>query len=283
MNRRIFFLYMGIWTLGNAQAPYHEDFTDSKNEQATRVRGNLHIEQYPSSAPSFGGDLEVIGGTFLSKGGVPIPNLPSNVTQGLYYGPLAVGPEVTGNGSYVSKIILKFFGNRTTADGKVFLGSIRNHGGPIEILISSGKGDYTAGSAYYQLGGVLHTSGNRPVIATQYSAIAGGERTQILASSMHARTNLVLKYDHHDIHVRDLESTIEILIRHQGKFEMAGNIAISEIEPVKIMNSTIQHLHNNSGSYASSSAKISADSITLDGKLTLSQLQGDISMGIYAD
>lgn len=251
----------------NAQ-PFHSDTTVA-GEQTLEVSGNLAVKQYGSG---FGGDLNVTGEALLAQGFLNLPNMPTGVTGG-YHGPVKIGSMNT------SEFFFNKTGNETTGDFIAPLGVFLTDGGPLEVAIRPMGVDPLAGAAYYTLASTRFGE----LVALKHLAFGGGCNTTLLGIAQHGYIQLFLKFDARAYSPGYIFSNgIRLQIKSCGDFQVGEFFPLSDALPVKDLNSVkVPYIGPNGVTLDTSTTTISTAKTVLEGKVVISEPQGDISMGNY--
>ena len=218
------------------------------------------------------GILDIGGASYLSRTALPLLNLPAGVT-GSYY-----GPQRTGSNFYQHDFVFYKYGDETTGDFIVPLGIFSNTGGDITVDISTPSGDPDSGSAHFVLAGKRTTSVSDPLIASEYQAFGGAADLELFGRSLAGTTSLFIKFNAKSVSLGQIAShTVQAKIRYLGGTANPQDRSntFESVYPIAKVDST------NRPNGGTTTRSITAAEIKLDGKVTISQPQGDISMGIY--
>ena len=273
---------LGASLLGRANAqPYHADFLDANSEHALKVEGNLFLEQYGTG---YGGDLNVVGEAKLASGYLSLTGMPTGVTGG-FHGPVKIGAT-----SYLSEFFFTGNGSETTGNFVVPIGWIPSNG-PIEIAISPIGTDPMAGVAYYKLGSTRFGDNglNGQVTALEHIAFGGGCNVTLLAFAGHGHLQLFLQYDARTYAANDaIGQGVNVQIKSGGPVTPEIYYPFASVIPLKIVNSVTRPYVGVTGTTLGvSTTTLDTDEtvlngkVTMNGQVTLTESQGDISMGIY--
>jgi hypothetical protein len=233
----------------------------------TRLFGTLYSDKVDTT-----GLLAVGGATYLTRTALPLLNLPAGVT-GSYY-----GPQRTGSNFYQHDFVFSKSGDEITGDFIVPLGNFSNTGGDITVDISTPSGDPDSGSAHFVLAGKRTTSASDPLIASEYQAFGGAADIELCGKSLAGSTSLFIKFNAKSVSPGQSTShVVQVKVRYLGSVANPQDRSntFESVYPIAKIDST------NRPNGGTTTRSITAAEIKLDGKVIISQPQGDISMGIY--
>ncbi|WP_221285213.1 hypothetical protein [Haloferula luteola] len=259
---------------------YHFD-TTINGEQTLQVDGNLKVSQYGGG---YGGDFDVVGAAVLGSGYLPIPDLPSGV-EGKYFGPVTIG-NARRSMFYFSKT-----GTYITGDFMVPVARINNHGGPIRLVVCPDGWDYMSGGAFYTLAstnyGGTDTNGaaGNQLYALDKRSFGGGDYVRFFAYVSNGFTHLFMEFDARAANsTQDIVRGVYVEVEAEGLISLTGLVSSELALPLIELNSVSKPNTGQTGNpLGPSVTKISTDETIIGGVVTLSEPQGDISMGIFGD
>lgn len=244
------------------------------NSATTKTR--LFGETVSSSLKVSGGtvtnSLSVGGSSHLGATAESLLNLPVGVTDSYY------GPQRTDSNFYQHDFTFTKTGDETTGGFTVPLGIFFNIGGDITVDISTPSGDPDSGSVHFVLSGKRHSDGSDPLVASEYQAFGGASDLELFGRSHHGHTILFIKFNAKNCSLGQInERIMQVKVSGLGfgAIPQHRDYPFSFVYPIVKVDSTTRP---NGGT---TTKTITAAEIKLDGKVTISQPQGDISMGIY--
>jgi hypothetical protein len=237
----------------------------------TTVIGNATTTKTHLFGETVSDRLKVSGGSHLGATAENLLNLPVGVT-GSYYGPMR-----TGSNFYHHDFTFTKMGDETSGDFTVPLGVFNNIGGDITVDISTSGSRPDIGSAKFVLSGKDFTYANDPLVASNSHAIGGAADVEVLGCSEFGWTHLFIKFNAKNdspggIAQRNVQVKVSGLASGANPQYRGPS---SNALPIAKVDSTTRP---NGGT---TTKTITAAAIKLDGKVTIAQPQGDISMGIY--
>ncbi|MES2437599.1 MAG: hypothetical protein V4584_00945 [Verrucomicrobiota bacterium] len=274
MNTKKLALMMSLFSLDAMAQSYHND-TIINGVRTLKVEGNLLLDEYNSGS---GGNLSVLGDSNLSIGAVSLP-MPSGVS-GYYHGPVRMGGSTT-----IGEYRFEKLGDEATGDFIVPLGLVQNCGANINIEVQTAGGDPNSGGASFSLLGKTHRELGK-VTAVSHSAFGGGCGVKIYALNQHGYTWMYLQFDALNYSPGQMNNNIvRVRMTTFGEPEpMNRAYSFEQMFPVVLANSLVAN-HISSANYnyivGSSVQYLNAENTVLNGKVIVSAIQGDISMGIY--
>ena len=158
------------------------------------------------------------------------------------------------------------------------LGRFNSNGGDLTVDISTSGSSPDSGSAHF-----VFTCKNRditgPLVTSEYHAFDGAEDLELRSLSITGMLFLRIKFNaKNDIPGQIAERVLQVRVSGLGEgANPQSRIVLSDafVLPVTKVDSTTR---SNGGT---TTKTLTAAEIKLDGKVTITQPQGDISMGIY--
>jgi Head domain of trimeric autotransporter adhesin len=236
----------------------------------TTVIGNTSTTKTHLFGETLSNSLKVSGGSHLAATAENLLNLPAGVT-GSYF-----GPQKTGVGFYQHDFLFTKTGDETTADFTVPLGLFINNGAELTVDISTPSGDPDSGSAHYVLNGSRHWE-EGTLVASEYCAFGGAAGLELVGRNHNGYITLYVKFDAKNYSAGQVyEHGLQVKVSGFASAQpQMRDYPLSFQYPISKVDSTTR------ANYGTVTKTISASQINLNGKVTLSQAQGDISMGIY--
>lgn len=237
----------------------------------TTVIGNIATTKTRLFGETVSGSLSVSGGSHLGATAENLNYLQAGVT-GSYYGPVK-----TGANFYQHDFLFTKTGDETTGDFTASLGAFQTIGKDLTVEISTFGSNLDCGSAHYVISGKLGEGQNDPVFATEYNASGGAADIELMSYRWGSGTTLGIKFNaKNDTPGQITQRTVQIKV---SGFASAAPQDRSDqflsTPPIVKVDSTVRP---NGGTITKT---ITAAEIKLEGKVTITQPQGDISMGIY--
>ena len=257
------------------------------NAENKIIEGNLSVLENTNEG---GGNIDVIGETRLSHGGLPFPTLHDPDLSATYRGPIEMFGDSTGYEIDITKT-----GNNETGDFEIPLGVCRRPG---TISVKAVIHGYNDNMAYWDISTNRHES---PLPVVEHKAFGAGTEFTLSGFSSHGNVFLKLRYNHVDRNPgRELTVRYTIHISGSGVIEPDNRHPNRPINDprfidVKILDSIKWGINPQfapiyySRSRPASQKVIDTDrtqingDLTVSGKMLLAEPQGDISMGIFGN
>lgn len=244
------------------------------NSATTKTR--LFGETVSSSLKVSGGtdtnSLSVSGSSHLGAIAENLSYLPAGVT-GSYYGPVK-----TGSNFYQHDFLITKTGDETTGDFGFPLGSFTTGGSDITVDVTTLGSSQDSGSAHFVLSGKSRAIDSDPLVVSEYHAFGGAADFELLGYCFGGATSLGIRFNAKNSTPGQItERTVQVKVSGLGfgGFPQDRNPTVMGQPPIAKVDST------NRPNGGTTTKTITAAEIKLDGKVTISQPQGDISMGIY--
>ena len=237
----------------------------------TTVIGNTSTTKTHLFGETVSDRLKVSGSSHLSATAVNLLNLPAGVT-GSYY-----GPQRAGSNFYQHDFTFKKTGDESTGDFVAPLGSFVSNGGDLTVDISTSGSSPDYGSAHFVL--TCKNGGSWvPLVTSECHAFDGAEDLELRGSSIYGTTLLSIKFNaKNDTSGQIIDRVLQVRVSGLGdgadpqvRLDYPGaHLPITKVDSTTRPNGGI------------TTKTLTAAEIKLEGKVTITQPQGDISMGIY--
>ena len=215
--------------------------------------------------------LKVSGSSHLGATAENLDWLPVGVTGSCY------GPIKTGSNFYQYDFLFTKTGDEITGDFMVPLGGFSTSGGDLTVDISTPGTNEESGSAHFVVGRKYYNDDIR-YVTSEHHAIGGATDIELRGRNDGEYTLLAIKFNAKNDYAGQVAvRTLQVKVSGLGNGWRTPNPSIPTefFYPITMVDSTTCL---NSGK---ATKTITAAEIKLDGKVTISQPQGDISMGIY--